>query len=315
VCWRPLAIAILRAPEREVSAERARPALRAIRREPLLLDDRLVAERLAGALPNETARWARAWLVCWFAALAADERFGRADPWDLTLPLDAVALPKGGGDGARQRLVLQALAEAGIATVHEEAQGRRHVRVARLADDVFAEHPAALAVDWGAVIARCGAEPAALLVMRALAELIVPVDGVSAVPRRDLVAWTGYQQKQVRVAIRRLLAADLIVADGDVGTTARYRLTPRALGRPWPTQEAPAAPEPTRASRAQPVPHAGREGATAATSAGDGIHVVVGGATVTLAAGASLEIGSGLAARMEVGPDGRPRLVVGPSSP
>ncbi|AHG93042.1 hypothetical protein J421_5507 (plasmid) [Gemmatirosa kalamazoonensis] len=295
-----------------MSAERARPALRAIRREPLLLDDRLVAARLDGPLPAETARWARAWLVCWFAALAADERYGRDEPWEIAVPLDAVALPKGAGDAARQRLVLQALVDAGVASVHEETRGRRSVRVARLAAEVFAEHPAALGVAWETVVARCGAEPAALLVMRTLAELIVPLDGIAAVPRRDLVSRTGYQQKQVRIALRRLVAADLLTADGDVGTTARYRLTPRALGRQWVGETLPEpAPEPVR------VPTDARHASDittppAARSTDDGVQVVIGGATLTVAPGASFEIGAGVAARLEVGPDGRPRLVVGP---
>jgi DNA-binding transcriptional ArsR family regulator len=294
-----------------VSAERIRPALRAVRREPLLLDDGMMAARLDGALPAETARWTRAWLVCWFAALVADERFGRVDPWDLTVPLDAVALPKGAGDGARQRTVLQALADAGVASVHEETHGRRSLRVVRFAEDVFTEHPAALGVDWSTVVARCGAEPAALLVMRTLVELIVPLDGTAAVPRRDLVSRTGYQQKQVRVALRRLVAADLIVADGDVGTTARYRLTPRALGRLWPSDHTPEPvverPVVERVATPVTVP-------PPVSAAGDGVRVMIGGATVTVAAGASFEIGAGVAARLELGPDGRPRLVVGPTT-
>jgi len=271
-----------------------------------------VAARLDGPLPAETARWARAWLVCWFAALAADERYGRDEPWQIAVPLDAVALPKGAGDAARQRLVLQALVDAGVASVHEETRGRRSVRVARLAAEVFAEHPAALGVAWETVVARCGAEPAALLVMRALAELIVPLDGIAAVPRRDLVSRTGYQQKQVRIALRRLVAADLLTADGDVGTTARYRLTPRALGRQWVGETTPEpAPEPVR------VPADARHASDTtappvARSADDGVQVVIGGATLTVAPGASFEIGAGVAARLEVGPDGRPRLVVGP---
>ena len=294
-----------------MSAERAR-GLRAIRREPLILDDALVAARLDGALAPDTARWARAWLVCWFATLAAEERYGRVDPWELAIPLDAPALPKGAGDAARQRVVLQALVDAGVASVREEMRGRRATHLVALASDVFAEHPAALGVDWGTVVARCGAEPAALLVMRALAELIVPLDGTSAVPRRDLVSRTGYQQKQVRVALRRLVAADLIVADGDVGTTARYQLTPRALGRPWAGVDLP---EPPVSTPVAPVAAAAPPAPTpVAPPSSDGVHVVIGGATLTVAAGASFEIGAGLAARLEMGPDGRPRIVVAPPS-
>jgi DNA-binding transcriptional ArsR family regulator len=304
-----------------VSAERARPALRAIRHEPLLLDDRLVAERLDGVLPAETARWARAWLVCWFATLSADDRFGRVDPWELPVRLESVPTPKGGGDSTRQRAVLAGLVDAGVASVREEARGRRGGTewIAQLARDVFTEHQAGLAIDWATAVARCGGEPAALLVLRALAELIVPLDGAAAVPRRDLMARTGYQQKQVRVAVRRLIAADLVAADGDVGTTARYRLTARALGRAWPDAwpetEAPPVPPPGPTARpaAEPPQAAASSAAPNATPAasGDGVRLLIGGASVTIAPGASFEIGAGVQARLEIGPDGAPRLVVG----
>jgi hypothetical protein len=47
----------------------------------------------------------------------------------------------------------------------------------------------------------------------------------------------------------------------------------------------------------------------------EGVQLLVGGATVTIAAGASFEIGAGVAARLEVGPDGQPRLIVGQKAP
>ena len=296
-----------------MSAERARPALRAIRQEPMLVDDRLVAERLGARLSAETARWTRAWLVCWHAALLADDRFGRDEPWELPIPLDAVTVPKGGGDAARQLQALEALAEVGVVATYDAgdgAAGRRGTRTAMLARDAFRSHAAALAVDWPTVVARSGAEPAALLVMRALAELIVPLDGWSAVPRRDLMLRTGYQHKQVRVALRRLVAADLLLAEGDVGTTARYRLTPRTLGRPWPSEPAAQAggPTPVAAAVAASVPTPAPP--PSAVTAGQGVQLVIGGASVTIAAGASFEIGAGVAARVEIGPDGGLRMVI-----
>jgi hypothetical protein len=304
--------------------ERTRPTLRAIRREPLLVDDRVVMERLDAALPADVARWGRAWLVCWFATLSSDERFGRVDPWEIPIRLDAVALPKGAGDHARQRAVVDALTNGGLASAWTESapNGRRSLQVVQLERDVFAEHPAALAVDWATVVSRSGAEPAALLVVRALADLIVPIDATAAVPRRDLVARTGYQQKQVRVALRRLVAADLVGADGDVGTTARYHFTARTLGRPWsegihvgePPVAPPLAAQPAAASAPSPVPNASSASSASSASDASGVRLVIGGATVTVAAGASFEIGAGLAARLELGPDGQPRLVVDPTS-
>jgi hypothetical protein len=295
-----------------MSAERVRPTLRAIRQEPMLVDDRLVAERLEARMSAETARWTRAWLVCWHAALLADDRFGRDEPWELPVLLDAVTVPKGGGDAARQREALEALSEVGVVATYDAGDGgasRRGTRTATLARDAFTSHAAALAVDWPTVVARSGAEPAALLVMRALAELIVPLDGWSAVPRRDLMLRTGYQHKQVRVALRRLVAADLLLAEGDVGTTARYRLTPRALGRAWSAEPAAAqVPTPVAAPVATPAPPL--SAAAARQAAGQGVQLVIGGASVTIAPGASFEIGAGVAARVEIGPDGALRMVI-----
>lgn len=111
----------------------------------------------------------------------------------------------------------------------------------------------ALALDWPAALASCDREPATLLVVRALAEHLVPPDALAAVPRRDLVARTGYQQKQVRVALRRLAAAAAIETEGDVGETARYRFTRRALGRAWTNRDRPARPIGAQV-RAVPVP-------------------------------------------------------------
>jgi DNA-binding transcriptional ArsR family regulator len=297
-----------------VTGERARSPLRALRRDPLLVDDRLVAERLRpSGLDPEITRWARAWLVCWHAALVGDERYGRDDPWEIDLQLDGVTLPKGAGDVERRRSVLAALEAGGIATT-DDVSGRRGPTV-RLTRGVFAEHPAALGIDWETAVTRAGAEPAALLVMRALADLLIPSDALTAVPRRDLIERTGYQQKQVRVAIRRLVAADLVTADGEVGTTARYQFTPRAMGRLWREAPEPATFAPLREPAPQPVPQpAPPAHAPVATAATDGLQLLIGGAMVTIAAGAAFEIGAGVAARLEIGPDGRPRLVVGPGT-
>jgi hypothetical protein len=295
--------------------ERARPPLRALRHEPLFIDDQFVADRLRvdGSLPAETARWARAWLVCWHAALVADARFGLDDPWAIALPLDGVVAPRGAGGAERLRVVRDALVASGVLVA---AGGDGRSARWQVAQAVFTEHAAAVTLDWPGAVTACGAEPAALLVLRALADLVVPLDAPAAVPRRDLVERTGYQQKQVRVAVRRLVAADLIAADGDVGTTARYRFTPRALGRVW-SEPAPRDTAPRLAPNAAPnaapnlTPDETPDAAPPVRSpVGDGVQLVIGGATLTIAAGAAFEIAAGVAARLELGPDGRPRLVI-----
>jgi hypothetical protein len=300
-----------------MTAERTRPALRAIRREPALIDDRLAAERLADRpeLSAEGARWARAWLVCWQAALVADDRYGLDEPWEIPLALRRIAVPRGGGDAARREQVLSALAAAGLVTVSPGA-GRSAARTVRVGRDAFVDHPAAMGVDWPGVVALC-AEPAPLLVLRALAELTVPGDTLgeafTSVPRRELTAATGYQQKQVRLAIRRLAALGLLDVEGDTGTTARYRLAPRAVGQPWRAAPAGAAFGPAAVpSRPAPpeAPPDAPESPRAREGDGDGLEVTLGGVAITVAPGGGFEIGPGMVGRVERAPDGRPRLVV-----
>lgn len=307
----------------------ARPALRAIRREPLLVDDRLLVTRLTVAAPGQLGavmvsrhagksadrrlspdlvRWARAWLVCWHAALVADPRYGRDEPWTIALPFDTVTWPHGLSDQKRRAGVLAALDRAGVLSYDGDAA---QATSARLDKECFIEHRAALALDWPAAVAACDREPATLLVLRALAEHVVPPDALAAVPRRDLVARTGYQQKQVRVALRRLAAASIIDTEGDVGETARYRFTARAIGREWGV--AGQFPE-------TPAPAGARTASVAAVNTPapmldpGGIRVVVGGVTVTLQAGADFSVGKGFSAAIELGGDGQPELRITPPS-
>jgi hypothetical protein len=100
-----------------------------------------------------------------------------------------------------------------------------------------------------------------------------------------------------------------VSAEGDVGTTARYRLTARALGRDW-TGTA-AEPAPARVRAPAPVEPA-RAPVAAAPTDDRGMQLVIGGASVTLAPGARFEIGEGVSARLEIGPDGELRMVVRP---
>lgn len=332
-----------------MTAERSRPVLRALRREPLLVDDTVVAARLARVIANpapvadasvaapatlrgeatDRLRWARAWLVCVQAALVADERYGREDAWSIELPLTAVNVPRGGGDHLRQRQLLAELQTAGVLHVSDGARdGVGSVRIS-VAREVLAEHRAAIAVDWPLLVERSGAEPAQLLVARALADLVAPLDALTAVPRRDLVARTGYQAKQVRTALRRLVASGLIEAEGDAGVTARYRFSALALGRGWEgsTEDGASleprgvasvvAPAPANGGAASPSAATAPQPSVVSTSSAtpapvaEGVEVQIGGATITVVAGGGFQVGAGLVARAELGEDGRVRLVVG----
>jgi DNA-binding transcriptional ArsR family regulator len=336
-----------------------RPALRALRHEPWFVDDSTAERSLASArVPAESARLARAWLVCWQAALVADDRYGRVEPWAIDLSVGEIAVPRGAGDAERRDELLRALCDARLATVVEaegdvESQsssvatldrrlghpGEGRTTRATLARGAFAEHRAALALDWRALVGASDREPAVLLTARALAELLVPLDAFSAVPRRDLIERTGYQQKQVRVALRRLEAAEFLESESAVGATARYRFTARALGRQWTkpdavsTEAASAASGPLRlssnadsagaaAASAAPAraaeavdsssdPAVGRprEVSPAAAQA-SGVSVTVGGVTLAVDSGAVLAIGAEFTATLSLGADGRPHLTI-----
>lgn len=315
------------------SSEATRTPLRALRQQPLLVDLRAVGERMrtgrtpgrspvGGALPSsDDGRWARAWLVCAQATLVRDPRYGLEEPWAIPFSITAIRAPRGASDPERLAGALAALEASGIIRV-DGNEGPEPV--ARIGRQFFMPHPAAVALDWTESIAACGNEPATLLVLHALAEMVVPLDAWTAVPRRDLVEATGYQQKQVRVALRRLGAAGLLEAEGDAGVTARYRFTGRALGRVWETPSLvslPVAVDSTPQSVTPPLPtgsgltpDAGARARTTNDLAREtsGLRVSVGGVTVSIAPGADFEIGAGLGARLEVGEDGEPVLIVGP---
>lgn len=189
-------------------------------------------------------------------------------------------------------------------------------------DTVCKQHQAAVALDWPRLVSGCGLEPASLLVVRTLAEYLLPLDAWAMVPRRDLVERTGYQQKQVRVALRRLAAAGLLEAEGESGRVARYRFTPAALGRRWDDEMPGGGPPPITDPSFPTTPAVVSEAARASvagastppthvyTAASDGLDVFVGGVTVRVAPGATLDVGMGAQARVEVGPDGRLRLTL-----
>ena len=338
------------------AAGTARPAgdangLRALREQPALADDQAVARRLsASALSPDDSRWARAWLVCSQATLMADPRYGIDPTADLVFDPRQVPAPKGMADVARRVAVLDTLLTAGVLRPVPEVdagvvarlghaphghppRGRPHLSAVPAAPvplsgrvswtpAVCMVHSAAVTLDWPHVVSACGREPAALLVARTLAEFLLPLDAWSMVPRRDLVERTGYQQKQVRVALRRLAVAGLLEAEGESGRVARYRFAAPALRQRWsadPTATAPSRPAVSAAAAAGPgaVGHTSPPGAPApdatrpaANAAEGGIEMLVGGVTVRVASGASLDIAAGARARVEVGPDGRLRLSV-----
>lgn len=336
-------------------------ALRALRQQPALVDD-VAAVRLltsapaasgAGGLSEDEVRWARAWLVCTQAAVVTATEHEVGKSVGPAFDAERVQAPKGLAGPARQAEVLAALVEAGVLRpapdgVHTISGSalRGRTRTAERessprgpgglqpvlpgprvywAPAVCAVHSASVEIDWVRAVAACGREPAALLILRTLAEYVIPADAWTGVPRRDFVDRSGYQQKQVRVALRRLVAAGVIEADGENGRTARYRFAARVLAPRWNQTGASerAGNPPVDVSRNHAsAPDAvigtpsivSRAAARATASDPDvqGVEVVLGGVTVHMAPGASLDVGPGAHARIEVGADGRLSLRVHP---
>lgn len=323
--------------------------LRALREQPALVDDAAVAHLLGpDVLPADDARWARAWLVCSQAALMGNPRHGLEPTSGLTFDPRAVSAPKGIGTTSRRDEVLGVLLSVGVLRSalppHEEGVVRLRVQPTGSAasrqgvelpeqvawsDTICKQHPAAVALDWLGLTSACGREPAALLVVRTLAEFLLPLDTWAMVPRRDLVDRTGYQQKQVRMALRRLVGVGLLEAEGESGRVARYRFTPIALGQRW-QREAPSDSPPTvppassgagspGTLEASPSPRSWPVGASRGVDSGQGrapatpssgLELIVGGVTVRVASGATLDVDAGAQARVEVAADGRVRLTI-----
>lgn len=322
---------------RRLGIEEGRPALRALRQQPLMVDVRAAGARLrTEGAPNpdmrdgaawipHVDRWSRAWLVCAQATLATDPRYMREEPWTIPLVTSSMYMPRGGDDSDRVSQAVARLEASGIISV---SRSDSPDRIALIDRQFFMPHPAGIALDWKECLAACGNEPATLLVLHALAEVIVPLDAWTAVPRRDLMEATGYQQKQVRVALRRLEAAGVLEAEGDAGVTARYRFSGRALGRTWetsapgPVSSAPGlvpsamvddvrVPAPMPRGIPELSPDTDTSTLAANLGANSGLRVTVGGVTITLAPGAEFAIGAGVQARLEMGADGNPVLSVG----
>lgn len=296
----------------------------------MLVSDRAVAQRLGGAGDDaiggadlrDLRRWARAWLVCIHAHLVADGRYGLTDPWAIPLELGTVQAPGGGQVRGRRSAAFRLLCESGVLRAAGGAGVGLDVSEDvefTVAEALFVEHQAALGLDWRAIISATRAEPAQLLVARAVADFIVPLDAFTAIPRRDLIERSGYQVKQTRVALRRLCAAGVLDALGEVGMTGRYRFAARALGRPWAAagttlgsgaapREGPHAYGPERSASTAAAVQSGDPSRPVPAADATGLRLEVGGVSLSLAPDTTFRIGPGMDVRLEVGSDGVPTL-------
>lgn len=229
-------------------------ALRALRVAPVLVDDlaieqqlsraRLASDdRIVSALPDsDTLRWTRAWLVSWQAELHSRAIIGQTYPWHVVVPRAEWPTLKGDPDQRRRDAALELLIRTELVAPQaigsdplrpraHPAFGYADVQAVSLTERAFVEHRAGLELDWGTAFQACRAEPAALLTLRALVDCLPALDDPGPVTLRELAERTGYGEKQVRVALRRLVKADVLATHDAPGQPTRYRMTDRLLGR------------------------------------------------------------------------------------
>lgn len=290
--------------------------LRALRHAPMLVDDvgvvpvlgRAAGDSALGPFADveELVRWTRAWLVVWQGALHSRGVIGSVPPWTASVPLDELPTLKGDPDRRRRSAALALLEHAGLLTAAEDG------RSVRLAESVFVSHRAGLEIDWGTLTRTLRCEPAPLLTVRALAELIVPPEDPTPVTLRELAERTGYAPKQVRVALRRLADAGVVRVSEASGVATRYcfdsaarlagQIVTSDVRMTTPDREAaPPASAPTPAARAAAVPRMGPLPSPAVAPAPRvAVRMTLNGVTLTL--------GAGLTPHVELDPDGVPHI-------
>jgi hypothetical protein len=287
-------------------------SLRAVRRAPVLVDDIGLAGRLttvaASLLPiaglavdaEELARWTRAWLVTWQGVLHERGVIGDAAPESVAIALADVPSLKGDPAGQRRAAATLLLERAGVVRLSPDR------RTATPTEAMFVPHRAGLELDWAAIGRAVRFEPAALLVVRALAELVVPPEEPSRVTLRELALRTGYAAKQVRVALRRLVGAGVLAESEAAGMPTQYRFQPGAIHRGGTVGRlgAPVAPVGSVAPAVDrgPVPTSPAPAASAERTVA--LRMTLNGVTVTL--------GAGLTPHVELGPDGIPQISFDP---
>lgn len=191
---------------------------------------------------------------------------------------------------------LGALREAGVMTGEEAG--------ARLDPDLFCSLPALAALDVdlcrNAIAAEGGRVAPGLAVLRTIARSSrIGRDGGGEwvqISVQELAGETLYGRTAITQALGELTGTGLIVrAEQAPRLGLRLRLHPRSLGAGGSAvNERAAAHQPRRIGSVRP----------ASASAGQGVTVEIGGASIAVPAGSRLQLPSGLDYRLEIGPDG-----------
>lgn len=162
-----------------------------------------------------------------------------------------------------------------------------------LAPALLAPAPRGAALDWARVALATAGSPSAWLAAHVLAERLAPGEW-TPVPRSALEHALGCGVSGVRGAVDRLAAAGVVERREQRGGVSAYRFatTPAVPPAALPS----AVPSPALASPLVPPP------AVPAGSPATGVRLTIGGV--------DLDVPAGLSVRIELGPDGRPRIAL-----
>lgn len=255
-------------------------------------------------LSAEQLRTAKLVALVAFVRAGESETSGGGTPWTAEFPLDIDPLARLIGiQPAQAEAVVGYLREAGVLHQVQSAGSVWY----RLAEAVFERAAAAEALDWSAILATLEGESAALLVVRALADLLPPpfTEWVS-VRVSTLSEHTGYGSITVRKGKDVLVQTGLLEEEAHAGQTSRYRFTPFAQGR---STRPPAPSVPSQAAPPSP-PAADRAPRSISESPAPAARIELATVSVQIA-GLHLELPQGTTIRLEVGSDGRERVHVG----
>ena len=206
----------------------AQPRIRPAEAVPYLVSDLAVVRALQThfarrTLPAEKVRAAR------LVALVASARAGGTEldrgltPWTVEFPLDTAVIAPALRLQLRQaEEAIRCLCDAGVLAVVRTAGTVRY----RIAEEVYERSNTGDSLDWPAVLARLEGEPAAMLVARALVDLLPASSaGWGTVPLSVLGEHTGYGTITARKGKDVLVRAGLLEEEPQAGHTSRFRFS------------------------------------------------------------------------------------------
>lgn len=281
------------------------PGIRPVESVGLIVSDLAVLQALQSRyarrpLPAEQIRAAKLVTLVAFVRAGESEVAEHTAPWSAEFPLDPEPLAR--VIGLQPAHVVGAIGHLREAGILQQVQSAGSVWY-RLTEGVFERSASAEELDWPAILARLEGESAALLVVRALADLLPPpLANWAPVRLSALAEHTGYGTITVRKGKDVLVGAGILDEDAQPGQSSRYRFTEfaRGIGAP----PAPAGPD------LGPPPVA----AVAPPTAVDPPPATNGSPTGTVAvqvAGLTLELPPGTVLRVEAVADGRQLVRVG----